>query len=733
MAAKPRNVLISNGRELIGQLSWPLGGGEKWHPYTIEDARAVLHPQLEQMRAVAKGTPAKFAPRGEVTAQVLLHPSYLAKSYFPAGLLRDVGLSVLGSRPTRLRPRVTRDGRNEMTETASIFVSGTADDFGVMDSKLLDPSTAPGRQEHFIRIESIHSYGETEKLRIDTATPWPDFVHVTLHAQETDADILEAFKALITSLEGRVASRGFRFVPGLMFAGVQLPPANVAELAKFSRVRLVRSMPQLQGEWQLQGGLNRTYKPLSPPVTAPLSPSLKAAIFDGGTANAFPNHATELANPLLPPSSAGDLAHGVNVTSAFLYGDIDHRSGALPVPYCHVDHHRVLPTQDSPEQALDVLDRIVTALRSARMTGQPYRFANISLGPLATFFDDDVHEWTSRLDIELADGSTLCTAAVGNNGLLDNDLRRIQPPGDAVNVLAVGAADSRKKKWARAPYSAVGPGRSPGFVKPDLVAFGGSDIEPVPVFNPLAGGVVAVAGTSFASPLTLRVAAGVDVLSRSTFNPITLQALLVNACQFSSRSHDRAEVGWGRVPLDPEDVLYTPLDVVRIVYQGVTRPGHPQKALIPIPKHLPSGSSVKLGATFCYRAPVDSAHAINYTRAGLWVRCYKAPKQSLPLFGSGMYKTESELRRDSMRWDTVLHNTRRVSVDDLDDPYFHINYQVRDESEAVRKEDAVAMPYALVVTIQAPGIEDLLARVQAQYPVLQTLPVDVQTTVPTSN
>jgi hypothetical protein len=88
-----------------------------------------------------------------------------------------------------------------------------------------------------------------------------------------------------------------------------------------------------------------------------------------------------------------------------------------------------------------------------------------------------------------------------------------------------------------------------------------------------------------------------------------------------------------------------------------------------------------------------------------------------------MYKTESELRRDSMRWDTVLHNVRTVGVDDLDEPYFHINYQVRDESEATRMEDAVAMPYALVVTIKAAGITDLLARIQAQYPVLQTVAV----------
>ena len=94
-----------------------------------------------------------------------------------------------------------------------------------------------------------------------------------------------------------------------------------------------------------------------------------------------------------------------------------------------------------------------------------------------------------------------------------------------------------------------------------------------------------------------------------------------------------------------------------------------------------------------------------------------------------MYKTEAELRKDSMRWDTVLHARRKVSASELTDPYFHINYQVRDEGEAVRMEDAVPMPYALVVTIEAPGVIDLLARVQTDYPVLQTLSVDIDNEV----
>ncbi|WP_338125545.1 hypothetical protein [Pseudomonas proteolytica] len=88
----------------------------------------------------------------------------------------------------------------------------------------------------------------------------------------------------------------------------------------------------------------------------------------------------------------------------------------------------------------------------------------------------------------------MATVAVGNDGDITG-ADRIQPPGDMVNALAVGSADTSGKKWKRASYSCIGPGRSPGYVKPDGVAFGGSDTETFKVFNPLLGSTVGVQGT----------------------------------------------------------------------------------------------------------------------------------------------------------------------------------------------------------------------------------------------
>ncbi|WP_285404879.1 hypothetical protein [Luteibacter sp. ME-Dv--P-043b] len=59
-----------------------------------------------------------------------------------------------------------------------------------------------------------------------------------------------------------------------------------------------------------------------------------------------------------------------------------------------------------------------------------------------------------------------------------------------------------------------------------------------------------------------------------------------------------------------------------------------------------------------------------------------------------MYRTEASLRKDGQRWDTVLSAVHSIDAGKLQDPYFHINYQVRDESEAVASRDSDPLPYA---------------------------------------
>lgn len=71
------------------------------------------------------------------------------------------------------------------------------------------------------------------------------------------------------------------------------------------------------------------------------------------------------------------------------------------------------------------------------------------------------------------------TVAVGNDGAHGQNRGRIQPPADAVNAFAVGASGGSHEKAGRASYSCLGPGRSPGVVKPDAIAFGEAKGSPL--------------------------------------------------------------------------------------------------------------------------------------------------------------------------------------------------------------------------------------------------------------
>ena len=116
------------------------------------------------------------------------------------------------------------------------------------------------------------------------------------------------------------------------------------------------------------------------------------------------------------------------------------------------------------------------------------------------------------LDNLLSRNSTLTAMAVGSDGESDAEtgLDRIQVPSGCVNAIGIGACDSTEADWQRAPYSSVGPDRSPRIIKPDLVGFGGMVDRPFVVLShELDPRLAATAGTSFAAPCVVRMASGV--------------------------------------------------------------------------------------------------------------------------------------------------------------------------------------------------------------------------------
>ena len=496
-------------------------------------------------------------------------------------------------------------------------------------------------------------------------------------------------------------------------------------MAKYSFLRVAREMPHL-----------RELRPATPvrsfhvsafsvelPKKGPINPELRVAIFDGGVpagSNLDPWVSRKLTSKLAA-ADPDSQSHGLGVTSAVLFGPIE-EDKPLPQPFSAIDHYRVIDenTQDPEGNYYDVLDRITSIL-----TQKQYDFVNLSLGPEVAFDDNEVHLWTLKLDQLFANGKTFVTVAAGNTGEADFDsgVARIQSPSDAVNVLGVGASDSLGKKWKRAPYSSLGPGRSPGIMKPDIVAFGGSHKEPFWILGK-KGHATPIAGTSFSSPFALRTAIGIRTYLGSIIQPIALKALLIHHSQ-DDGNHCH-EVGWGRIPSDIEQLIICGPGKVHVLYQGTLEAGKYLRARIPVPTGTLAGN-VEISATFCYATETDPQDTVTYTRAGLDIKFRpdktkrtkkdgKLPlhQDTMPFFQQKkLYSSEEELRRDAHQWETCLKRTRSFRGTSINEPVFDIHYNARKGGSDFK--GAKPIPYSLVVTVHARHVPDLYDKVALRY------------------
>lgn len=726
MAAR---FLIGKAELLTFDIPPPPIKPNKAHPYTLGEAKAHLVPQIVAAALEMQTLPQEACPSDIAVAKLDLHPAYIAKSFFPTGLLRQAGLASIGSRTIRVRPRrELRKTAGPESESTQLFVAGRRDAFARLPSLATQLSEGTREAIQFAEIESFSSMKSIDRVRSIEGYQGRAY-EVGLHLfpdQSVDA-LRKAFMAYAQRCEFEVNTE-FDFPVGrMLFVAVFGPAVGLDRLAQFSLVRVVRPMPTIRAARPLMRG-----SPISVgfklPSAKPLSDEPKVAILDGGLPD------THVLAPFVDryeksDTAAGDvpnyLSHGLGVTSAFLFGPIEPSGEALR-PYSYVDHFRVLDDQAEHEDEVE-LYRTLAHIEEVLLSRQ-YQFLNLSLGPNLATDDDDVHSWTALLDTMLSDGNTLMTVAAGNNGQANASmgLNRIQVPADSVNALSVGSANHSGAPWARADYSAIGPGRSPGRRKPDVVAFGGCPKEyfhvPVPG---RAAELATTMGTSFAAPYVLRTAVGVRAVLGDAVDPLTIKALLVHAAQLDP-GELVDETGWGRVPSDLNKVIMCEDGTARIIYQGSLRPGKYLRAPVPLP-NVPLEGKVRLSATFCYASPVDVEDAAAYTKAGLTItfrpNATKAAGKQIKtrsFFSTREFRTEQEQRQDLGKWETVLHASDRMLGSSLNHAVFDIHYNARDGGGQA-PSGAEVIRYALVVTVEAPKHASLYDDILAANKVLKAI------------
>ena len=747
-SSQPPRYLLGATNDISRAVDRSSSGRAKQMPYTLREARHNLLPMADAVTAQVAKLPAKACPRDEAVAAITLYPQLIAKSYFPAGLFDAIGLRAVGSRARQVVPKqwTRKEAVHEVT-TTEFFVAGKRSSFGelarLVQSLPSDQATAPEDLARNLRdvatdllkVEDIRFVPSEERLR--PLVGESDRVLLEVVLLTGDQAGLWVFDAFVqyaqqfgaaVDVGRRLTARGLDFVP------VIAEREMVGALADFTFLRVARGMPRLRSFRPATRGLGSPFAVM--PEAGPVAdPAAKVAILDGGVPP-LTGPLAFLAPYITPrepagigPASKGGLAHGLGVSSAFLYGPL--ADGSKPEqPPAGVDVWRVVdrrPPDPLDPELFDVLLRI-----KAILTEHDYDLVNISLGPEETVEDDRPSGWASMLDELAARRDFVLTVAPGNNGEADAEagLNRVMIPSDSVHAVAVGAADSEGAVWSRASYSPVGPGRSPGLVKPDCLAFGGSDDEPYYVFSPAGSGVVeGVCGTSFASPTALRAAAW----SRALFGPrlggVAARALLTHRCE-PHADLPLDECGTGRVPSRLGDLVTCGDGEVHILYRGELVPGQAVRLTLPVISGLQG--KVTIHATFVQNCGVDPHHGSSYTRGGLTTvfrpHDGKFPKKkpgeapalnavSKQFFGSaGPFAGEADLRDDAGKWETVLSASKTLYPGSLRNPVFDVLYLAREGAHSA--ENPPSVPYAMMLTIRAPKVVELYNQTVKQFSTL---------------
>ncbi|KAF0182447.1 MAG: hypothetical protein FD124_2441 [Alphaproteobacteria bacterium] len=720
-----RNFLLGKGERLTSDVTVRTGPPDKQPPYTFIEARTRLAPMVSKAVRAIDALPPEACPQDNAIATITLNPEYIAKTFFPHELLSAIGLQSVGSRPRRVLPeKRSRDREPIEALTTELFVMGKRSAFRNWSAQLPNWASAARGAKDLVAIEAVAAPTEKQKIKGGLPKAGDMVFEVVLHtdALAGEANILPSFEEYLETLGIEHALDRRFYAGGLCFVELEAPAERAADIARFSIVRALREMPRLR---MLRPTIRASSVPglaITLPSEGPIAPKIRVAVFDGGLPNNHPltAWATPIAGAGVGAPVEEYLEHGVSVTSALLFGHID-PTKPVPQPYAPIDHYRVLddaPGQN-PRELYEVLARIKHVLDT-----RDYDFVNLSLGPRLPIEDDDVHAWTAVLDENLAKKDILVSIAVGNDGEGDAllGLNRVQVPADCVNALAFGACDTPEAAWQRAPYSSVGPGRSPGLIKPDLVEFGGSVQRPfLVVGHTQPTTLTPTGGTSFASPSGLRQGIGVRAHFGDDIGLLAIRALLVHASEPSEL--ERGEVGWGRVARSLDDIVLCDDDCVRVVYQGAISPAKYTRAAIPMPAGEVQGK-VTITATLCYATAVDPHHPGNYTRAGLEAtfRPHSEKRKkgdqihadSASFFGkSRRAQTEEELRRDAWKWENCQHADVTFLGRSLRNPVFDIHYNARLEGHG--HAPAEKLRYALIITVKAKRVADLYDQIVRRY------------------
>ncbi|MBI4833108.1 MAG: hypothetical protein HY801_16450, partial [Candidatus Lindowbacteria bacterium] len=178
-----KNYILGRGENLVRRIEPPKIDPQKAHPYKVREARNRLLPKLRETAKVLNQLPEDACPRGQTVASIVMHPAYLAKSYYPHEFFRDAKLRVLGSRAVSLTPeKIATQGEPKPSITAEFFVASSRKNFAELPAFVNQLDLRSEAAEQLRQFEDVHEFGAESKLRnIPRAADYP-WLEIVLHA-----------------------------------------------------------------------------------------------------------------------------------------------------------------------------------------------------------------------------------------------------------------------------------------------------------------------------------------------------------------------------------------------------------------------------------------------------------------------------------------------------------------------------------------------------------------------
>jgi hypothetical protein len=762
---RARRLLINGEALRIDVDAAPSGGGTKYEPFTSEEAREWLLPQIQSSRTLIDTLPEQLRAEDRVYIEAKLLPNYIAPTYYPDALLAFIGAVSVGSRADtgvlRTATKIQQSGTRRMVlavDDASL---------GKLEELVSTQGVGRSAQQAFAqirRLEEVAPPATATVLKGDIPTGgmpggnllWEAVLHPrAVRSGEPvpiEDDTLERWFALVEAHGGEAHRDYLRRIGGLTFVPVRATSGAATELARFNPLRVLRPMPSIRPRPRF--GLRSGGRLAAPAATGAVANVTTVAVFDGGVTD--PANSGLFPIPLIDlttePAEADELDHGTGVTGAVLYGLVKAGEQATQPPL-PVESFRVVPSPFIPGD-LDgywILDQIKETL-----AGNRHKLVNLSLGPTLAVEDDmEPNRWTAELDQLAWEQDIVFVVAAGNDGDVDREtgLHRVQVPADMANAVSVGACDipAPGRRWSRAPYSSMGPGRPGSRTQPLGVQFGGVNDRMFDVLR-ADGSFLEATGTSFSAPLVTHALA--DLASRlPRVNSSVLRAFTVH---FSERHRaykaKRDEFGFGRIPLSFADSLDSTPDEAHVLFVDQIARGDLLGYQVPVPRSFTSDTQINI--TLAYSSPVEPTQPTEYTSASLELTLrpnrnmfrFSPPRgsqenakiidlrseEARTLLTSGwtsgqepVTKTlsgsassnEADLR-DSGKWETLRHHRVTFAAGEVDEPRLEVRYVAR--RAGALDSQPTEVPFAILVSVSDPSSSGTLHdSVTAQFAALR--------------